>query len=114
MANGQPFPVLGTFTASASLVKDQEPVTLAFTVTDIPKLDLLHYCDPIVKLGVNLSALLGVSSSPGKAMILNVQNITDTKEPKQDEELQHACRKLCGEFTEPFKPELGCLYDFQL
>ena len=33
---GQPLPVLGTFRASASLLKDQEPVTLAFTITDVP------------------------------------------------------------------------------
>ena len=113
MANGQPLPVLGTFRAAASLLKDQEPVTLAFTVTDVPKLNLLGR-DAIVKLGVNVSALLGVSSTPGKGTILNLQSITDTKEPKPDEELQQACRKLCGEFTELFKPELGCLKDFQL
>ena len=113
VANGQPLPVLGTFRASASLLKDQEPVTLAFTVTDVPKLNLLGR-DAIVKLGVNVSALLGVSSTPGKGTIQNLQSITDTKEPKPDEELQQACRKLCGEFTELFKPELGCLKDFQL
>ena len=50
VANGQPLPVLGTFRASASLLKDQEPVTLAFTVTDVPKLNLLGR-DAIVKLG---------------------------------------------------------------
>ena len=105
--------ILGTFRASASLLKDQEPVTLAFTVTDIPKLDLLGR-DAIVKLRVNVSALLGVSSIPSKGTIQNVQSITDTKEPKPDEELQQACCKLCGEFTEHFKPELGCLKDFQL
>ena len=109
MANGQRLPVLGTFRASASLLKDQEPVTLAFTVTDVPKLNLLGR-DAIVKLGVNVSALLRVSSTPGKGTIQNLQSITDTKEP----ELQQACRKLCGEFTELFKPELGCLKDFQL
>eukprot|EP00731_Ephydatia_muelleri_P019387 Em0012g212a len=113
VANGQHLPALGTFRASASLLKDQEPVTLAFTVTDVPKLNLLGR-DAIVKLGVNVSALLGVSSTPGKGTIQNLQSITDTKEPKPDEELQQACRKLCGEFTELFKPELGCLKDFQL
>ena len=113
VANGQPLPVLGTFRESASLLKDQERVRLAFTVTDIPKLDLLGR-DAIVKLGVNVSALLGVFSTPGKGTIQNVQSITDTKEPKPDEELQQACHKLCGEFTELFKPELECLKDIQL
>ena len=78
-----------------------------------PKLNLLGR-DAIVKLGANVSALLGVSLTPGKGTIQNLQSITDTKEPKPDEELQQACRKLCGEFTELFKPELGCLKDFQL
>ena len=87
VANGQPLPVLGTFRASASLLKDQEPVTLAFTVIDVPKLNLLG---AIVKLGVNVSALLGVSSTPGQGTIQNLQSITDTKEPKPDEELQQA------------------------
>ena len=87
VANGQPLPVLGTFRASASLLKDQEPVTLAFTVTDVPKLNLLG---ATVKLGVNVSALLGVSSTPGQGTIQNLQSITDTKEPKPDEELQQA------------------------
>ena len=54
-----------------------------------------------------------MSSSPGIGTIQNVQSITDTKEPKPDEELQQACRKLCGEFTELFKPELGCSKDSQ-
>ena len=71
VANGQPLPVLGIFRASASLLKDQEPVTLAFTVTDVPKLNLLGR-DAIVKLGVNVSALLGVSSTPGKGTIFRV------------------------------------------
>ena len=109
MANGQPLPVLGTFRASASLVKDQEPGTLVFTVPDVPKLNLLGH-DAIVKLGVNVSALLGVSLTPGKGTIQNLQSITDTKDPSQ----MRSYSKLCGEFTELFKPELGCLKDFQL
>ena len=69
----------------------------------------------LLNLGLTfLLNLLGVSSTPGKGTIQNLQSITDTKEPKPDEELQQACRKLCGEFTEHFKPELGCLKDFQL
>ena len=110
VANSQPLPELGTFRVSASLLKDQEPVTLAFTVTDVN----LFGRDAIIKLGVNVSALLGVSSTPGKGTIQNIQIITDTKEPKPDEELQQACRKLCGEFSELFKPELESLKEFQL
>ena len=42
VANGQLRPVLGTFRVSASLLMVQKPVTLAFTITDIPKLMVAH------------------------------------------------------------------------
>ena len=61
VANGQPLPVLSTFRASAFLLKDQEPITLAFTVTDVPKLNLLGR-DAIVNALVQMPPPTNVSS----------------------------------------------------
>ena len=73
------------------------------TVTHIPKINRL-WRGAIVKLGVKVFTLLGMSLIPGKETIQNL-----TKEITPDVELQQACRKLGGKFTECFKPVLDCL-----
>ena len=111
VANGQPLPTLGMFETIVSLPGDMSPKkSLQFTVTDIPQLNLLGH-DAIVHLGINLSALLGVPHvvKPSSSLVLPIFN-----ELKPDLVLQESCRQLCQEFTDLFKPELGCLKDFQL
>ena len=111
VANGQPLPTLGMFETIVSLPGDMSPKkSLQFTVTKVPQLNLLGR-DAIVRLGINLSALLGVThvGKPSSSLVLPIFD-----ELKPDLVLQDSCRQLCQEFPDLFKPELGCLKGFQL
>ena len=110
VANGQPLPTLGVFETIVSLPGGMSPKkSIQFTVTNVPQLNLLGR-DGIVQLGINLSALLGIPQV-GKPSSSPVLPIFDKLKP--DLVLQDSCRQLCQEFPDLFKPELGCLKDFQ-
>ena len=113
VANGQPLPTLGIFSTVVTLQGEDNAggKAVEFTVTKVPRLNLLGR-DAIVRLQVNISALMGLPS-------VNRQVGTSTVRPifsdlKPDLALQKACKQLCQEFPDLFKPELGCLKDFQL
>ena len=114
VANGQPLHTLGTFETVTSLQgEDSKDVTLTFTVINSPRLNLLGR-DAIVKLGVNVQALLGARApskdrqGDHKFVRLIFENL------KPDVALQKACQGLCEEFPDLFKQELGCLEGFEL
>ncbi|KAL5503296.1 hypothetical protein EMCRGX_G010223 [Ephydatia muelleri] len=114
VANGQLLHTLGTFEAVTSLQGgDPKDETLTFTVTNSPRLNLLGR-DAIVKLGVNVQALLGarVPSKDRQGDHRSVKPIF--KNLKPDVALQKAYQGLCEEFPDLFKQELGCLEDFEL
>ena len=113
VANGQSLPTLGMFETIVSLPGDMSPkVSLQFTVTEVPQHNLLGR-DAIVRLYINVSALLLPRvSSAGKPSSSLVLPIFDGLKP--DLVLQDSCRQLCQEFPDLFKPDLGCLKDFQL
>eukprot|EP00731_Ephydatia_muelleri_P010105 Em0005g691a len=105
VANGEPLPTLGVCTAAVALQGTNSPsIPLQFTVTKVPHLNLLGR-DAIVRLGINVSALMGLTTSS----VHPISNVT-----KPDINLQNACKQLCQEFPDLFKPELGCLKDVQL
>ena len=109
VANGQPLPTLGRFTASVALHdKEGSSIPLNFTVAKVPRLNLLGR-DAIVKLGINVSALMGVHTEAQQNASIKPIHLS-----KADTILQEACKKLCQEFPDLFKSELGCLKDFQL
>lgn len=111
VANGQPLPILGVFRASVSLPNSASSSRyLIFTVTKIPQLNLLGR-DAIVKLGINVSALMGISGDISQSSS-SVKPIY--QDLKTDLALLEACKQLCQKFPDLFKPELGCLKDFQL
>ncbi|KAL5517830.1 hypothetical protein EMCRGX_G003454 [Ephydatia muelleri] len=101
---------LGTFQTVVSLQgKNPRSSKVQFTVSKTPRLNLLER-DAIVKFGVDIPALLGVSSSceqvkGGEVFAISYQ---------PDLVLQQVCEQLCTEFPELFKPGLGCLKDYQL
>ena len=114
VANGQPLHTLGTFEAVTSLQgEDSKDTTLIFTVTNSPRLILLGR-DAIVKLGINVQALLlaRVPSKDRQGDQNSVKPIFDNLKP--DVALQMACKGLCKEFPDLFKQELGCLESFEL
>ena len=111
VANGQPLSTLCMFETIVSLPGDLSPkISLQFTVTEVPRLNLLGR-DAIVRLGINLSALLGVPHVVKPSSSLVHPNFDELK---LDLVLQDSCRQLCQEFPNLFKPELGCLKDFEL
>ena len=59
---------------------------------------------------MDIPALLGVPSTDKQFKGEAVLSISS----QPDLVLQQACEQLCTEFPELFKPELGCLKDFQL
>ena len=60
---------------------------------------------------MSIPALFGLPAEKHEGPI-SVRPIFDDLRP--DPTLQDACRQLCQEFPELFKPGLGCLKDFQL
>ena len=103
VANRQPLATLGTFQTIVSMQGVQ------FTVSKTARLNLLGR-DAIVKLGVDILALLGILSADKQFNDEAVLSISS----QPDLVLQQACEQLCMEFPDLFKPELGCLKDFQL
>ena len=107
VANGHPLPALGVFSIPVVLQDStSSSMPLTFTVTKVPRLNLLGR-DAIIKLGINVSALMGLPVNI-KQNICPVRPIS--QELKPDAALQEACtRQLCQEFPDLFKAELGCL-----
>ena len=97
VANGQTLPTLGAFKTSVKLegVKDSRECPLGFIVTETPNLNLLGR-DAIVRLGVDISALMGMEPSTSQGNCNTVKPISDSLKP--DMALQQACRRLCEEF----------------
>ena len=106
-------PVLGTF-----LAQTKEPVTgkqssIPCIVTKIPDLNLFGH-NAIQTLGISVDNALGLGSieSQAKRKGVEVGHHATSDEPYVS--LQRDCQKLCDEFPDLFKPELGCLKDFAL
>ena len=107
-ATGDPIPTLGTFTTDVSLPnKTSEPISIQFTVVKQLDLNLLGR-DAIKRLGIDITAMLNATMPDANKVNAVFDNL------KPDVKLQNACSKLCSEFPDLFKPELGCLKDFQL
>ena len=113
VASGQPLPTLGIFSTVVTLQGEESSggKTVEFTVTTVPQLNLLGR-DAIVRLQVNISALMDLSPRVDKVDTSTIRPIFSDLKP--DQALQKACKHLCQEFPDLFKPELGCLKDFQL
>ena len=118
VANGQPLLTLGMFGVAVSLLEKgstTQTENISFTVSKVARLNLLGR-DAIVRPCINLPALLGITSvlpsiegSNGAKTVLPI-----LKDLKPDVALQEACKRVCQDFPDRFKQELGCLKDFQL
>ena len=106
-ASKHPLPFLGTLAAECRLEPHSgKSIPLSFQVTEIPNLHLLGR-DAIVSLKISLDNILFFRSSK----IPEVKAL-DPYPTEADHSLQQACFKLCDEYSEIFKPELGCPKDF--
>ena len=65
--------------------------------------------DAIVKLGNDITSLI---NSKAVTVSSSVLAVFDSLQP--DEKLQAECQKLCSKFPDLFKPEPGCLKNFEL
>ena len=109
-ATGSPVPVLGTFCARVSVEGSDVRKDIPFTVSSLPRMDLLGR-SAIWNLRIDILALID-ESSDGIPIQQEVHAVT--KQDLPGRELGEACRELCKEFPDLFKKELGCLRDFEL
>ena len=102
-ASQHTMPVLGTFTGKVKAPGSEEQHNVQFVVSEVPDLNLLGR-DAIKQMGISVDKIMYASESC-KAVFSNL---------KTDELLQDKCSVLCEEFPDLWKPELGCLKDFEL
>ena len=107
-ASQHKLPILGTINLQAETndVPGNSQEILGFNITEIPSLNLLGR-NAVKQLGISVDTLLNESCK-------NANCNTVFVESKPDKKLQENCQKLCNEFPELFKPELGKLKDFKL
>ena len=107
-ASQHDLPVLGAFTAPCSRFPDTTEITknIQFVVTSIPRLDLLGR-EAIRQLNISVDALIHESSS-------GVHTVNTGPTPQPNIALQQACKQVCEDFPDLFKPELGCLKGVEL
>ena len=108
-ATGSSVPVLGTFRAKVSREKSDLTKDIVFNVSSLSQLNILGrtaICDLEVDV---LSILKGSNSTTPSTGIYVIK-----KDDQSELQLREACQKLCKEFPDLFKQELGCLKDFEL
>ena len=105
-ASQHKLPVLGTVLLQAE-TENYNQQSLGFNVTELPDLNLLGR-SAIAQLGISVDTLIEQNSGA------HAQCNAVFEDLKPDRKLQAECRKLCEEFPNLFKPELGRLKDFEL
>ncbi|CAM1297650.1 Uncharacterised protein r2_g702 [Pycnogonum litorale] len=106
-------PVLGTFTGHTQDPRTGNESAIPYIVTSIPNLNLLGR-NAIQNLGISVDKALGLKSTFKSQRQRKDGSASHAVNSMQDASLQRACEKLCEEFPILFKPELGCLKDFEL
>jgi len=109
-ASKHPLPFIGAFTAEAKYGDVSKSYPVSFLVSEIPDLNLLGR-DAIRAMRISLDDLLFSESTFDKT---DHQLLAIPRSDCVNGHLQQACRDLCTEFSELFKPELGCLRGVQL
>ena len=109
VADGNPLQVLGQFEVTAELDGKAGGIDLKVVVTNVPQLNLLGR-QAMVELG--LTDLTGhfMRNMEGPKKLSVGQLTTESTVGS----LQKACKQCCQEFPDLFKPELGCLKNFEL
>ena len=102
-ASKHSLPIIGTFVAKTSIQESEEVHDIKYTVSEIPELNLLGQT-ATKELGIPVDQALQ-DAEPCRAVFSNL---------KADTKLQEKCKKLCIEFKDLWKPDLGCLKDYEL
>ena len=100
------------------MAETKHPVTgkqssIPYIVTKIPDLNLLGG-NAIQTLGISVDNALGLRSIESQAKRKGVEAGHRATSDEPYVSFQRDCQKLCDEFPDLFKPELGCLKDFEL
>ena len=106
-------PVLGTFMAETKHPVTGKQSSIPYIVTKIPDLNLLGR-NAIQTLGISVDNALGLRSIESQAKRKGVEAGHPATSDEPYVSLQRDCQTLCDEFPDLFKPELGCLKDFEL
>ena len=102
-ASKHSLPIIGTFIAKTSTQESGETHDIKYTVSEIPGLNLLGRT-ATKELGISVDQAIQ-DAEACHAVFSNL---------KADTKLQRECKQLCTEFKDLWKPELGCLKDFEL
>ena len=106
-ASQHKLPVLGTVMLQAE-TENYNQQSLGFNVTELPDLNLLGR-SAIAQLRISVDTLIEQNSGAHAQC-----HAVFEEDLKPDRKLQAECRKLCEEFPNLFKPEIGRLKDFEL
>ena len=106
-------PVLGTFMAQTKHPVTGKQSSIPYIFTKIPDLNLLGH-NAIQTRVISVENALGLRSIESEAKRKGVEARHPATSDEPYVSLQRDCQKLCDEFPDLFKPELGCLKDFEL
>ena len=98
-------PILGTFVAQTTPAVKGNRLPILYNVTRISNLNLLNR-NTIASLNISIKFCSSSTS-------MNVISLLSSSD-EQTSQLQEACTKLCEDYGELFKPELGCLKNCEL
>ena len=102
-ASKHSLPIIGTFVARTTTQESEEVHDIKYTESEIPELNLLGGT-ATKELGMSEEQALH-DTEPCHAVFINIR--TDNK-------LQEKFKKMCIELKDLWKPELGCLKDYEL
>ena len=107
-ASQHKLPILGTVNlqAETNCMSGSSQEILGFNVTEVSSLNLLGR-NAVKQLWMSVDTLM-------KESYKNANCHTVIQESKPNRKLQEDCKKLCNEFPELFKPELGKLKNCEL
>ena len=106
-------PVLGTFMAQAKDLVTDKQSSIPYIVTKIPHLNFLGRT-AIQTLGISVDNAVGLRSIESQAKRKGVEAGHPATSDEPYVSLQGDCQKLCNEFPDLCKLELGCLRDYEL
>ena len=112
-ASKHDLPVLGTFMAETKDPVTGKQSSVPYIATKIPDLNLLGR-NAIQTLGISVDSVVGLRSIESQAKRKGVEAGHPATSDEPYVSLQRDCQKLFDEFPGLFKPELGCLEDFEL
>jgi len=114
-ATNHNLPVIGTFTGITENPESGTTAEIKYTVTEMTDLNILgQNAIHALRISVDsaLQSALGIKVIASQPNTAPVQEVSNTSASLQS--LQQDCKRMCDEFPDLFKTELGCLKDFEL